>query len=599
MGKRLSPSKGEQRLCLGSVYSPVAGESRRRRQGVITTVRRASIQILVGLLALWTLTSFGQAPAESDPVLRAMSDELERSVAELQLKDLEKPFFIQYVVLELDEYSSSATFGALTSSNRVKQRVVQAQVRVGDYSFDNSEFIPAGGNSAFTGVLVGSSLEDNYDAIRHALWLATDSAYKQAVELLARKRAYVQNRTQEEQIPDFSKEQGARAIAPRRTMEFDRTRLEGQLREWSRIFKDFPGVHTSSVSLRAKLAHRYIVNSEGARTLQPEMIVALETRAGAQAADGMSLSYLQPINRRAFEELPSHEEVAAMIRQMAADMAALRSAPVLDANYSGPVLLVGQASAEMFARVLGQSLSGTRGPLFERGGQSNSGSPLQDRMNRPVLPPYFSVYDDPGQRRFGDQPLIGYYEIDDQGIPARRVSLIEDGLLTNLLMSRRPGKDRLQSNGHGRSGYPGRETAQIGNLFVIAKEGKSYEDLKKELIELCKTERLPYGIIIKALSPAGGGQLGSPVLTYKVYVADGREELVRGVSAGGLSVQSLRHIKAAGNDAFVANRLVGQRGTETPVSVVAPSVLLEELELNRPSGAQQKPALLTHPYFQE
>src|SRR5262249_40858083 len=163
------------------------------------------------------------------------------------------------------------------------------------------------------------------------------------------------------------------------------------------------------------------------------------------------------------------------------------------------------------------------------------------------------------------------------GVPARRVSLIEDGLLTNLLMSRRPGKDRLQSNGHGRSGYPGGGSPQIGNLFVTNNAGKSYEDLKNEVIELANPESQQYDKMIKALEPGGRGALGNPVLTYKVYVADGREELIRGVSIGGLSVQSLRHIQAAGNDTVIANRLTGARGAETPVSVVAPSVLLEEL----------------------
>ena len=272
---------------------------------------------------------------------------------------------------------------------------------------------------------------------------------------------------------------------------------------------------------------------------------------------------------------------------------------MLDANYSGPVLLTGQASAEMFARVLAPNLSGQRAALTDRPGQQSTATSLVDRMNRPVLPSYLSVFDDPAEQRFAGRTLIGHYDVDDQGVPARRVSLVEDGLLTNLLMSRRPGKDRLQSNGHGRSGYPGRETAQIGNLFITASGGKSYEELKKELIELAKVERLQYGVVIKALQASGRGPIGTPVLTYKVYVADGREELIRGASVASLSVQSLRHIQAAGNDPFVANRLTGIRDAETPVSVVAPSVLLEELELERPSGTQQKPALLTHPFFPE
>jgi predicted Zn-dependent protease len=347
--------------------------------------------------------------------------------------------------------------------------------------------------------------------------------------------------------------------------------------------------------MRARLTHRYLVNSEGTTTLQPELVVSLETGGSVQAADGMRIGYSVPFHARRFEDLPSPAAYAETIRQLATQLTAVRTAPVLEVNYSGPVLLTGQPSAEMFARVLTPNLYGQRAPLGARGNAYVSD--LVDRMGRPVLPPYLSVTDDPTQTQINGTPLIGHYEIDDQGVPARRVTLIDEGLLSDLLMSRRPGKGRLQSNGHGRSGYPGRETTQIGNLFVTTKQGKSYEDLKKQLINLAKEEKLQYAIIIKGVSLGGGGPIGTPVLIYKVYVSDGREELIRGASPGGVSISSLRHIQATGRDVYVANRLAGVQGAETPVSVVAPPALLEEMELTRPTAAQQKPALLTHPFF--
>jgi predicted Zn-dependent protease len=249
----------------------------------------------------------------------------------------------------------------------------------------------------------------------------------------------------------------------------------------------------------------------------------------------------------------------------------------------------------MFARVLAPSLSGNRGPLT-RQGQSAS-PPLEDRLNRPVLPAYMTVVDDPSIKTIGDKKLIGFYSIDDQGIPAKKLPLVDGGLLTNLLMSRRPGKGRLQSNGHGRNGYPGRETPQVSNFIVTASEGKSYEDLKKELLKVSKEERLDYGIIIKASNPAGNSPVGTPVMTYRVRVSDGKEELVRVAGASGLNVQGLRHIIAVGNDSIASNRLVGTQGAETPTTIVAPSVLVEEISLDKPSGAQNKPALMTNPFF--
>jgi predicted Zn-dependent protease len=555
---------------------------------------------LVLLCFLSSVPSFiAQNQPSPDPVMRAMTDELARSVSELQFKDLEKPYFIQYNVLDQERFRVSATFGALTASDTSRARILQAQVRVGDYDFDNSEFAAGGGfqGAPPAGVTTQTVIENDYNSIRHSLWLATDSAYKQSVEQLARKRAFVQNKTRGEQIPDFSKEKAITVVETRRDLQIDKARWEKQVREWSSIFREFSQIEDSSVVLQAQLTHRYLVNSEGTRTLQPSTLVSVEIEAGTEATDGMRLRHWIPFNVSSMDELPSVQEVTKAIRQMAADLTALRTAPVLDADYSGPVLLTGQASAEMFARVLAPNLSGQRLPLSDQQQGPTTRSELLDRMNRPVLPRFLTVFDDPTTQRMGTQELLGHYQVDDQGVPARRVSLIEQGVLKNFLMSRRPGKDMPQSNGHGRSGIPGRETAQIGNLFIQSSEGKSYDDLKQQLIKMCQEENLQYGLVIRALEPDGRSAIGMPVLTYKVYVSDGHEELVRGAFAQSVPVRSLRQIEAVGNDAFVVNRLSGSSDLPTPSSIVAPSVLLEEMELKRPTGTQQKPALLTHPFF--
>jgi hypothetical protein len=170
-----------------------------------------------------------------------MTDELRRSVSELQFKDLDKPYFIQYIVIDQERYRASATFGALTGSASTRVRYVQAQVRVGDYDFDNSEFVSG---SSFqgappAGVTTQAAIDDDYAAIRHALWLATDASYKQAVEQLARKRAFVQNKIRGDQIPDFSKEQAVTIVKDRRKFDIDKGRWENHLREWSGLFKQF------------------------------------------------------------------------------------------------------------------------------------------------------------------------------------------------------------------------------------------------------------------------------------------------------------------------------------------------------------------------
>jgi TldD protein len=541
------------------------------------------------------LFAAGSAQAQSgsqDIVLNAMHDELNRSMSELQLKDLEKPYFIQYILVDEEEYTGQATFGALTSWQHIQQRVLQVQVRVGDYLLDNSEFISGRGETSNT-QLVQAPMDNDYHVLRHALWLATDSAYKQSAELLARKRAFLQNKVQDSQVPDFSKEKPTQSIPARQRLKIDTDDLRDRLRSWSRTFQSYPEIQQSRIGLVVRLTHRYLVNSEGTALLQPALLLMVEAEAGAQSPDGMPLAQMVPFYARNFDSLPSEKQIGDSIRQMAEDLKAVRSAPVLKEDYSGPVLLTGSASPDFFVRVLAPNLTGRRGPISDRGLQSARTSDLLDRLNRPVLPFYLSVYDDPSLKQFGKEPLIGYYDIDDQGVPAQRVSLVDSGILSNMLMARRPLPGFPQSNGHGRSGYPGRETAQIGNLVITAAEGKSYEELKQELIRLCREERLTYGIVIKGLGGGTGGIL--PLMVYKVSVADGREEMIRGVNLTAFSVRSLRHIQGAGSEMVVANRLVGTAGAETPVSVVAPAVLLEEMELKHFVGAQQKPAILTRP----
>jgi len=558
-------------------------------------LRRNSIYGLISLCFLSIAIRISPAQeraAGPDAVMTAMSDELNRSMSELQLKDLDKPYFMQYVILDEEEYSGQATFGALTSWNAVRQRSLQVQVRVGNYQLDNSEFVVGRGNSSFMQP-TQTSLDNDYRALRHSLWLATDSAYKQSLELLARKRAFLQNKIQDDQVPDFSKEEPILAIKTRQQVKVDAADLQERLRTWSRLFQSFPEIQKSGVEMTVRLTHRYIVNSEGTRVLQPALLIMVEAEASTQAPDGMQISQVIPFYARSFDALPSSKKIENSIRQLAEDLKAIQSAPVLKEDYSGPVLLAGPASPDFFVRILAPNLTGQRGPMSDRFQQSARGGDLLDRMNRPVLPAYFSVQDDPALQRYGTDPLIGNYDIDDQGVPARRVSLVEGGILTDLLMARRPIAGHLQSNGHGRSGYPGRETAQISNLLITASQGKSYEELKQELVLRCREERLSYGIVIKALGPVSSGLL--PVLIYKVNVEDGREEMVRGLNPAAFTVRSLRHIQAAGDEMAVVNRIVGIPGAETPVSVAAPSVLLEEMELKRASGAQQRPALLTAP----
>ncbi len=544
------------------------------------STRYSTLLAIIFCLSL-SFSVFAQSPAkETDVVLQALQDELKRSIDKLVIPGQEKPYFIEYEMMDTQGVNINAAFGGIMFSQPNRARVATVEVRVGGYDFDNEP----------GGFPMQVAIEDNYNSLRHELWLATDSAYRAAVEQIARKRAFLKNRVDEEKIPDFSKEEAINLILPKPEFKFDQSQLEKTVRELSALFRQYPNIKQSGVNLQAQLVNRYLVNSEGTRIRRPFVMITIEAQASAQAADGMWVGLSTPFYATSFEELPSMEVMTKSIQKMADQVTKLQSAPVLNDNYLGPVLFAGAASAEMFSQLLASELCSYRPPV---GMQGEDRSELANRLNRRILPFHISVYDDPTQEKFGDKALLGSYKVDDQGVAARKISLVEQGVLKTLLQSRRPRKNFLLSNGHGRSGANGGVSTEIGNLFIQSSEGKSLEQLKTDMLKMCKALEMPYGIIIK------GGGLSDPTLTYKVYVEDGREELIRGASTGELTVKQLKaQIIAVGNDSYVLNRAGGGGyGSGVSTTVVAPSSLIEELELKKPTGAQIKPMLLTHPYF--
>lgn len=171
-------------------------------------------------------------------------------------------------------------------------------------------------------------------------------------------------------------------------------------------------------------------------------------------------------------------------------------------------------------------------------------------------------------------------EIDDEGVPAQRVSVIENGTLVNYTIGREPIRDFPVSNGHGRARIPNYPPSpHTGNLIVSSSQAVSREDLKKKFLDLCKQRDLQYGYRVEGL----GNKL-TPQLVYKVSVKDGSEQLVRGAILGDLDTRSLRSdLVAAGTDFYVRNHLLN-----IPHSVVAPSVLFDELEVKRTNTNKDK-----------
>jgi hypothetical protein len=545
-----------------------------------------------------------------DPILKALVDELERSMT-LQLEDLEKPYFVQYTVNDRSSYRIAATCGAVLNSEDSRSRTLSTQVRVGSYELDNTNFAGGGGGGfgrrgggrrgGFGGGSTSLPVDDNYLAIRQAVWLATDSQYKSAVETLTQKRAYMKDRDFADRPADFTREEAVQSIGPRAApLEDIKEMSEEYLRKLSGRFLDYPFIQDSSASLSLSAATTYIVNSEGTRLRKGETSAILRISAEAQAADGERLSDSKTYLVRPPVDLPHLEEVLADVDALAKRLEQTMTAKVLE-DYTGPVLFDEAAAPQIFNALLARGVATDSSSVGGGRRRFSAAENLEKYLGKRILPRSFQIYDDPTVASAGGEVLAGHYSHDSEAVPAQRVDVVVDGRLKEMLTSRTPTGESARSNGHGRGGGRGGSQAAAGCLFVESKEGLPPEELKQALIEAAKDQELDYALRITAIRSRdfsmrggmsmrdmrsmfqraqGGGMspVGDPVYVYRVYVEDGREEPVRGCEFGDLEVDDLRDIIAAGNTPAVFNR-GGSAGDASSQSVIAPAVIIEELDL--------------------
>ena len=598
-------------------------------------MKRTFLFIAALLLATTSLST--TAIAGEEALTRAMRDEMARSVESLELEDLERPFFIEYRISEVRQQVVTASFGALMNSFPSRSRSLNVDVRVGDHNLDNSEFVST--DLFRRGRFVQSRrlpLDDDYYALRRELWSATDDAYKIGLEVLAKKRAYRENKVTDEPVPDFSHEEPHISKGDVLPYELDVEKWVKRIRKASAIFRGFPEINESKVELRVQHLVRHYLNSEGSQYRKTEPCAILYATAKTQSDNGVALKdfvrFIAPLPA----DLPEEKEFEEAVRELAAELTSLRSAPEIE-DYTGPVLFSGTAVADLMVEAVGRQCIGQRIPESDMPQlAAMMPSPmLADRIDKRGTSDMVTVFDDPTVKDFGGKKLAGAYAVDDQGVPAQKVTLIEDGTVKSLLMSRRPRTEIPKSNGHSRmplSGAIGSD-ATIGNLFVESSEPMSYDELKKELVTICEDEGLEFGLIVhklddKALTGVdrdpeammvmfqqqrkGGIALGTPIVVYKVYAADGREELVRGIGSINLNIRALRDIVALGDDIAAYNQLLspggglfsgaGSQGFRisqvVPCAVVTPSILFEEFDLKVDSSSKKKPAVLAHPSFE-
>lgn len=569
---------------------------RQRKKNRVPTAK-----ILLCLLGMLAASPMDAWAAEPHPLLAVMDDELKLSMEKLVSSDVTRPFFLQYSVVDQQDWAITATLGSLVTNQTRHTRQADVDVRCGDYALDNTHQLRGEGRyydlSGMWGGTVPLPLNDDPLASRYALWLETDKQFKTAVKRLGQVKANIKVKVEEEDpSDDFSRELAVTHYGPWLSVQVDSSQLEGQVKELSRRFRTHPEIYNSAVMLTGGVSNRLAVTSEGSKLQHGRGWWRIGIYASTIADDGMELWQYAAFDSHTPEGLPHDAEIAAGVDKVIQDLLALRNAPIVD-PYSGPAILMNRASGVFFHEIFGHRIEGHRQKDVEEG------QTFAKKIGKEVLPVFISVVDDPSLKRFKEIDLNGFYEFDDECIAPQAARVVNHGVLETFLLSRSPTRGFTKSNGHGRR-QPGMNVvARQGNLMIESTKQVKFEELRRLLIEECRKQNKEYGLLFADIS--GGFTMTQrwmpqafkvmPILVYKVH-PDGRpDELVRGVDIVGTPLTCFSKILAAADDPDVFNGFCGAESGMVPVSAISPSILVEQIEIEKKQKAQDRQPILPPP----
>ena len=543
--------------------------------------RRIVDLVAAGLLSTAILVPHGataqttRADAEKDPVLKAMLDELDRSMTHLQLPGFEKPYFIEYRIEDVRDFETRATYGASQGSQHSHARIARISVRVGDYKTDNSG--PRG-----DGALQMTTIDDDPIAMRSSLWSGTDQAYKSALAAYAQKQAELKQVQTPPQADDFSKQKPIISLAAPLKLSVDEKAWETRVSHDSGIYRTDPAVSASqhqiqysTAAFHARVTTTWIVSSEGAIVRKSASSYSESFGVGTQAADGMRLDRSYGTSGLSVSDLDSAEEFKKHALTLISSLTDLRNAPVVEEEYHGPVLFSADASADTLHLLLASGVTATRPKL---GTEARTNGPFASSYHARILPEFLTVIDDPALKSWEGKYLVGSYSVDDEAVPAQSVKLVADGHLENYLIGRTPVRDFPESNGHARAGVTGPPRPVIGVLKVTAQQGLTDEELNQKLLGIAKDRGLKSVYYVETL-----GAEATPRLLYRIDL-DGKRTLVRGAVLDDLDHRALRSgVEAAGKNLWVANY-----ATEIPETVLAPALLFSDVTVKRANETNDK-----------
>jgi len=540
------------------------------------------------LLIIALISGANSIFAQSEnPVISAIQKEVDRNKAELKMEGMTPPFFISYSVVEMYTYNLVASMGSISSYYENHFRRGIPTLLVGDYMRNN---LNIAGRNFYPST---TSLYDNTFGIPITIWRDLDAVYKNAIEQYRTKMAVLQQQTQtkdEENLPDFEQVKPLNMILQPLPVDFNKTYWETYLRKASEIAKQYPDILNSSVVLNVRNIMTYTYNTEGSLYAVPSALYQLSFTANTRADDGQELSHTIFLENATLEQMPDVVSFSNQCKTTMENLLKLKDAQVIDDAYCGPVLFEGTAVGRVLEQVFLSNNKLSASPkLIQPNSYNNSdyqGNDFEMMLNKKVISRDITIKSITGQEFYGGQRLNGYYPVDFEGIiPDKELMLIENGVLRNMLNGRKPTKKIHHSNGHTRYDFNANISRVMpGNILITCSQTFSNEELRKKLFDAAVEEDLEFAYIVKQYEQGIN-------LIYRIYMADGREELVRGATASDLSLKTFKRILGASD-----KELMSSYG-DVQMTVIYPEALLfEEMDITRiPNIEFKKPYVVPRP----
>lgn len=548
-------------------------------------------------LVVSSLAAFfcGSSLYAQSPLVKILSDELERNFTALKQKAEPAPYFLGYEVTDQEEDVILASRGSIDGQNHRRDRILDITVRVGSPKFDN--YRRTGNDRVHFTLPTRIALDDNSDSIRKTIWLTTDRVYRSAAQRLIRIQSDEKLRAAAaDGSDDFSVEQPQTFYSSPPALKFNSAEWSARLRKVSADMAKYPGAINSDVAVETQRIMTTLVTSEGTRVETGRLFARLIITARGKASDGMDLGSMETFETGDPSTLPKDAQILEAVERAGKNLTDLLHAPPAD-PYVGPAILSGRAAGVFFHEIFGHRIEGHRQK------DESEGQTFTKSVGKPVLPSFLSVVFDPTRVEYNGIALNGTYAYDDEGVKARKIVAVENGILKTFLMSRSPINGFPNSNGHGRRSAGNEIVSRQSNLIVESTNKVSDAELRKMLIEEVKKQGKSYGLYFDQVT---GGYTTTasrglqaftviPLVVYRVF-ADGRpDELIRGADIVGTPLASFEKIMATSDKMEVFNGICGAESGSVPVSAVAPALLVSQIEIQRKERSQERPPILARP----